>query len=49
VQTLNAQLGIAVMSVNDGGGKSKGEDRWFTMDVFVAKKVISFDRWTNKH
>ena len=27
VQTLNTQLGIAVMSVNDGGGKSKGEDR----------------------
>ncbi len=26
-QTTNAQLGIAAMSVNDGGGKSKGEDR----------------------
>ena len=31
-QTTNAQLGIAVMSVNDGGGKSKGEDQWYTMD-----------------
>jgi len=26
-QTSNAQHGIAAMSVNDGGGKSKGEDR----------------------
>ncbi len=24
------------MSVNDGGGKSKGEDRWFTMDEWRA-------------
>jgi hypothetical protein len=32
-QTTNAQLGIAAMSVNDGGGgKSKGEDRWYTLD-----------------
>jgi hypothetical protein len=36
LQTLNAQLGIAVMSVNDGGGRSKGEDRWFTMDEWCA-------------
>jgi hypothetical protein len=36
VQTSNAQLGIAAMSVNDGGGKSKGEDRWFTMDEWRA-------------
>jgi len=35
-QTSNAQLGIAAMSVNDGGGKSKGEDRWFTMDEWSA-------------
>ena len=35
-QTSNAQLGIAAMSVNDGGGKSKGEDRWFTMDEWRA-------------
>jgi len=32
-QTTNAQLGIAAMSVKDGGsGKSKGEDRWYTLD-----------------
>ncbi len=30
-QTTNVQLGIAAMSVNDGSGKSKGEDRWYTM------------------
>jgi hypothetical protein len=35
-QTSNAQLGIAAMSVNDGRGKSKGEDRWFTMDEWRA-------------
>ncbi len=35
-QTSNAQLGIAAMSVNYGGGKSKGEDRWFTMDEWRA-------------
>ena len=35
-QTSNAQLGIAAMFVNDGGGKSKGEDRWFTMDEWRA-------------
>ena len=34
--TSNAQLGIAAMSVTDGGGKSKGEDRWFTMDKWCA-------------
>jgi hypothetical protein len=31
-QTTNTQLGIAAMSVNNGGGKSKGEDRWYTME-----------------
>ena len=36
VQTSNAQLGIAAMSVSDGGGKSKGEDCWFTMDEWRA-------------
>jgi hypothetical protein len=35
-QTSNVQLGIAAMSVNDGGGKSKGEDRWYTMDKWPA-------------
>jgi hypothetical protein len=35
-QTSNAQLGVAAMSVNDGGGKSKGEDHWFTMDEWCA-------------
>ena len=36
MQTSNAQLVIAAMSVNDGGGKSKGKDRWFTMDEWRA-------------
>jgi len=36
VQTSNAQLRIAAMSVSDGGGNSKGEDRWFTMDEWRA-------------
>ena len=27
-QTSNVQLGIAAMSVNNGGRKSKGEDCW---------------------
>jgi hypothetical protein len=36
VQTTNAQLGIAAMSVNDGGGKSKGDDRWYTLDEWRA-------------
>jgi hypothetical protein len=31
-QTTNAQLGIAAMSVNNGSGKSKGEDCWYTLD-----------------
>ncbi len=31
-QTMNAQLGIAAMSVNNGGGKSKGKDCWYTLD-----------------
>ncbi len=36
-QTKNAQLGIAAMSVNDGGGgKSKGEDCWYTLDEWRA-------------
>jgi hypothetical protein len=36
-QTTNAQLGIAAMSVNDGGGgKRKGKDRWYTMDEWRA-------------
>jgi hypothetical protein len=37
-QTSNAQLGIAVLNVNDGGGggRSKGEDRWYTMDEWRA-------------
>ena len=35
-QTSNAQLGIAAMSVNDGGGKSKGDDRWYTLDEWRA-------------
>ena len=34
-QTTNAQLGIAAVSVNDGG-KSKGEDRWYTLDEWRA-------------
>jgi hypothetical protein len=33
VQTSNTQLGIAA---NDGGGKSKGEDCWFTMNEWRA-------------
>ena len=37
VQTTNAQLGIAAMSINDGGGgKSKGEDCWYTLDEWRA-------------
>jgi hypothetical protein len=37
VQTTNAQLGIAAMSVNGGGGgKGKGEDRWYTLDEWRA-------------
>ncbi len=36
MQTSNAQLKIAAMYVNDGGGKSKGEDCWFTMDEWRA-------------
>jgi len=35
-QTTNAQLGIAAMSVNDGSGKSKGDDRWYTLDEWCA-------------
>ena len=35
-QTSNAQLGIAAMSINDGGGKSKGDDRWYTLDEWRA-------------
>ena len=35
VQTTNAQLGIAAMSINDGG-RSKGEDRWYTLDEWSA-------------
>jgi len=35
-QTTNAQLGIADMSVNNGGGKSKGEDRWYTLEKWCA-------------
>jgi len=35
-QFTNAQLGIAAMSVNNGGGKSRGEDRWYTMDEWRA-------------
>ena len=37
-QTANAQLGIAALNVNDGGGggRSKGEDRWYTMDEWRA-------------
>jgi len=36
-QTTNAQLGIAAMSANDGGGgKSKGKDRWYTLDEWRA-------------
>jgi hypothetical protein len=36
-QITNAQLRIAAMSVNDGGGgKSKGEDRWYTLDEWCA-------------
>jgi hypothetical protein len=35
-QTTNAQIGIAAMSVNDGGGKGKGKDRWYTLDEWRA-------------
>jgi hypothetical protein len=36
-QTMNTQLGIAAMSVDDGGGgKSKGEDCWYTLDEWRA-------------
>jgi uncharacterized caspase-like protein len=37
-QTTNAKLGIAALNVNDGGGggRSKGEDRWYTMDEWRA-------------
>jgi hypothetical protein len=36
-QTTNAQLGIAALNVNDGGGgKSKGEDHWYTMEKWRA-------------
>jgi len=36
-QTTNVQLGIAAMSVNDNGrGKSKGEDCWYTLDEWRA-------------
>jgi hypothetical protein len=36
-QTTNVELGIAVMSVNDGGGgKSKGKDCWYTLDEWRA-------------
>ena len=37
-QTTNAQLGIAALNVNDGGGggRSKGEDRWYTVDEWRA-------------
>jgi hypothetical protein len=37
-QTTNAQLGITALNVNDGsgGGRSKGEDRWYTMDEWRA-------------
>ena len=31
-QTTNAQLGIAAMSVSDGGGKGKGKDCWYTLN-----------------
>jgi len=34
-QTTNAQLGIAAMSINNGD-KSKGEDRWYTLDEWCA-------------
>jgi hypothetical protein len=34
-QTTNAQLGIAAMSVNEGG-KSKGKDHWYTPDEWRA-------------
>jgi len=37
VQTANVQLGIAAMSVNNSGSrKSKGEDRWYTLDEWRA-------------
>ena len=35
-QTTNTQLGIAAMSVNNGGGKSKGKDRWYNLDKWRA-------------
>jgi hypothetical protein len=36
-QTSNAQLWITALNVNNGGGgKSKGEDRWYTMDEWRA-------------
>ena len=37
-QTTNAQLGITALNVNDGsgGGRSKGEDRWYTVDEWRA-------------
>jgi hypothetical protein len=34
-QTTKAQLGIAAMSVNDGG-RGTGEDHWYTLDKWCA-------------
>jgi hypothetical protein len=36
VQTINAQLGIAAMSVMPDGGRGKGKDRWYTIDEWRA-------------
>ena len=35
-QTTNTQLGIAAMSINDGGGKGKGDECWYTLDEWCA-------------
>ncbi len=37
-QTTKAQLGIAAMSVNDGG-RGTGEDCWYTLDKWRAFPV----------
>jgi hypothetical protein len=35
-QVARAQLGIAAMTVTPGGGQTKGEDRWYSIDEWRA-------------